>query len=59
MQVITELRALLQLRDFRRLFTVRVVSQAGDGMFQVGLASLLLFSPRARGPHRPSPARSR
>ncbi|WP_449386061.1 MFS transporter [Cellulomonas soli] len=49
MQVITELRALLQLRDFRRLFTVRVVSQAGDGMFQVGLASLLLFSPESQG----------
>lgn len=31
-------------RDFRRLFAVRLVSQAGDGAFQVGLASLVFFS---------------
>jgi MFS family permease len=44
-QVIRELRELLRLRDFRKLFAVRLVSQAGDGMFQVGLATLFFFSP--------------
>jgi MFS family permease len=44
-----ELRALLRLEGFRKLFTVRLVSQAGDGMFQVGLASLLFFSPESQG----------
>lgn len=45
MQVIRELRELLRLRDFRKLFVVRVVSQAGDGIFQAGLATLFFFSP--------------
>lgn len=49
MGVISELRALLRLQAFRRLFAVRLVSQAGDGMFQVGLASLLFFSPESQG----------
>lgn len=49
MGVISELRALLRLSGFRRLFAVRLVSQAGDGMFQVGLASLLFFSPESQG----------
>ncbi len=31
-------------RDFRRLFVTRLTSQAGDGAFQAGLASLLFFS---------------
>ncbi|AEG45681.1 MFS transporter [Isoptericola variabilis] len=44
-----ELRALLRLDGFRKLFAVRLVSQAGDGMFQVGLASLLFFSPERAG----------
>jgi MFS family permease len=44
-QVIRELRDLLRLRDFRKLFAVRLVSQTGDGMFQVGLATLFFFSP--------------
>ncbi len=47
--VISELGVLLRLRDFRKLFAVRLVSQAGDGMFQVGLASLLFFSPESQG----------
>lgn len=42
--VVADLRSLLQGRDFRRLFTVRLVSQLGDGMFQVGLATLFFFS---------------
>ncbi|GAA4730289.1 MFS transporter [Isoptericola chiayiensis] len=44
-----DLLALLRLQGFRRLFAVRLVSQAGDGMFQVGLASLLFFSPERAG----------
>ncbi|MGF0114751.1 MFS transporter [Promicromonospora sp. Marseille-Q5078] len=44
-----DLRALLRLDGFRKLFAVRLVSQAGDGMFQVGLASLLFFSPESQG----------
>jgi MFS family permease len=47
--VIAELRRLLALRDFRRLFAVRLTSQAGDGMFQVGLATLFFFSPESAG----------
>lgn len=45
MQALDDLRALLRLPGFRRLFTVRVVSQGGDGMFQIGLATLFFFSP--------------
>lgn len=45
MQVIDDLKALWPLRDFRRLFAVRLVSQSADGMFQVGLATLFFFSP--------------
>ncbi len=43
--MIKDLGALLRTSGFRRLFTVRVVSQAGDGVFQVGLATLFFFSP--------------
>jgi MFS family permease len=50
--VIRELRVLLRLRDFRKLFLVRLVSQAGDGAFQVGLATLLFFSPASEGTAR-------
>lgn len=45
MQAISDLRALWPLTGFRRLFAVRLVSQAADGMFQVGLATLFFFSP--------------
>ncbi len=44
-QVVADLRQLWPLRDFRRLFTVRLVSQCSDGMFQIGLATLFFFSP--------------
>ncbi|MCD0482188.1 MFS transporter [Streptacidiphilus sp. ASG 303] len=33
------------MRDFRRLLTVRVLSQLSDGVFQVSLASHVIFSP--------------
>ncbi|GAB4087229.1 MFS transporter [Myceligenerans cantabricum] len=49
MSVLRELRALLARSGFRKLFAVRLVSQAGDGMFQVGLANLLFFSPESQG----------
>ena len=42
---VADLRVALRGRDFRRLFAVRLVSQAGDGGFQVALASLVFFSP--------------
>jgi len=42
---VTDLRGLLRSSGFRKLFTVRLVSQCGDGMFQVGLATLFFFSP--------------
>ena len=44
-QVIADLKALWPLTGFRRLLTVRVVSQCADGMFTVGLATLFFFSP--------------
>jgi len=43
---------LLHGRWFRRLFAVRVSSQFADGVFQVALASYVIFSPE----RQPSPA---
>lgn len=40
-----DLGRLLRRGDFRRLFAVRLGSQFGDGVFQVALASYVLFSP--------------
>ncbi|WP_426564211.1 MFS transporter [Angustibacter sp. McL0619] len=45
MPFVADLRTVLRGRDFRRLFAVRLVSQGGDGVFQVALASLIFFSP--------------
>lgn len=42
--VLTDLRDLWRLRDVRRLLSVRLASQTGDGLFQVGLATLFFFS---------------
>src|SRR3954471_11055675 len=51
---VTALRHLVHLlrgRWFRRLFSVRLASQFTDGVFQVALASYVVFSPeRAPGP---------
>jgi MFS family permease len=44
-QYVRDLRRLVRRRDFRRLFAVRLGSQLGDGVFQVALASYVLFSP--------------
>lgn len=41
---LADLRVVIRGVDFRRLFAVRLVSQAADGAFQVGLASLVFFS---------------
>lgn len=43
---------LLRGRWFRRLFAVRLTSQFADGVFQVALASYVIFSPE----RQPSPA---
>ena len=45
MQVVADLKQLWPLVDFRRLLTVRLVSQCSDGLFQAGLATLFFFSP--------------
>lgn len=45
MPVVRDLRVLLHLRDFRRLLTVRLLSQAADGVYQVALAAYVVFSP--------------
>ncbi|MBV2354828.1 MFS transporter [Streptomyces sp. J2-1] len=45
MPVVRDLRVLLSLRDFRRLLTVRLLSQGADGVFQVALAAYVVFSP--------------
>ncbi|MFE6777070.1 MFS transporter [Streptomyces sp. NPDC057702] len=45
MPVVRGLRVLLRIGDFRRLLTVRLLSQGADGVFQVALASHVVFSP--------------
>ena len=39
------LRAILRRRGFRRLLLIRLSGQLGDGWFQAGLASSVLFNP--------------
>ena len=51
MSALSHLVHLLRGRWFRRLFAVRVASQLTDGVFQVAIASYVVFSPeRAVGP---------
>ncbi|MFG2132601.1 MFS transporter [Streptomyces sp. NPDC048751] len=45
MSVVRDLRVLLRFRDFRRLLSVRLLSQGADGVYQVGLATYVVFSP--------------
>ena len=40
-----DLTALLRFSGFGRLFAVRLLSHGSDGIFQVALASTVLFSP--------------
>ncbi|MFF1543025.1 MFS transporter [Streptomyces sp. NPDC058291] len=45
MAVVRDLRVLLRLRNFRRLLGVRLLSQCADGVYQVALATYVVFSP--------------
>lgn len=45
MAVVRDLRVLLRLRNFRNLLAVRLLSQAADGVYQVALATYVVFSP--------------
>jgi MFS family permease len=45
MPVVRDLRVLLRLGDFRRLLAVRLLSQSADGVYQVALATYVVFSP--------------
>ncbi|MFT3888277.1 MAG: MFS transporter [Arachnia sp.] len=48
MKLISALRRLWRHAAFRRLLTLRILSQAADGTLQVGMASYLLFSPQSQ-----------
>ena len=41
---IADLRTVLAVRDFRRLFSVRLVSQTGDGIFTAGVGTYVFFN---------------
>ncbi|MEU4653522.1 MFS transporter [Streptomyces sp. NPDC023723] len=45
MAVVRDLRVLLRLKGFRRLLAVRLLSQGADGVYQVGLATYVVFAP--------------
>ncbi|WP_113701896.1 MFS transporter [Nonomuraea lactucae] len=45
MSFVADLRVVLEGRDFRRLFSTRLVSQFSDGIFQFGVTSFAFFSP--------------
>lgn len=45
MSIARDLKALVAYDGFARLFTVRIISQLADGLFQVGLAFLFFFNP--------------
>ncbi|MGX2995955.1 MFS transporter [Streptomyces sp. JNUCC 64] len=45
MAVVRDLRVLLRFRGFRRLLAVRLLSQGADGVYQVALATYVVFSP--------------
>jgi MFS family permease len=45
MAVVRDLRLLLRFANFRRLLTVRLLSQGADGVYQVALAAYVVFSP--------------
>lgn len=46
MKVISDLKAVSVNPGFRKLLLTRLISQCGDGAFQVGLAALFFFSPQ-------------
>ena len=41
-----QVRKILRARDFRRLYSTRLLSAAADGIFQAALASYVFFSPQ-------------
>ncbi|MEV4159070.1 MFS transporter [Nonomuraea dietziae] len=45
MSYAADLRTVLKGRDFRRLFSTRLVSQFSDGIFQFGVVGFAFFSP--------------
>lgn len=45
MAVVRDLRVLLRFQGFRRLLGVRLLSQGADGVYQVALATYVVFSP--------------
>lgn len=45
MAVTADLRVLLRFADFRRLLVVRLLSQLSDGVYQVALATYVVFTP--------------
>ncbi|MFF2849995.1 MFS transporter [Streptomyces sp. NPDC058001] len=45
MPVVRDLRVLLRFQGFRRLLAVRLLSQGADGVYQVALATYVVFSP--------------
>lgn len=45
MRIVSDLQGLLTYPGFTRLFSVRMISQCADGLFQVGLVSLYFFNP--------------
>ncbi|MFF3502148.1 MFS transporter [Streptomyces sp. NPDC003247] len=45
MAVVRDLRVLLRWGTFRRLLAVRLLSQCADGVYQVALATYVVFSP--------------
>jgi MFS family permease len=45
MPVVRDLRVLLRFRNFRRLLSVRLFSQGADGVYQIALATYVVFSP--------------
>ncbi|MFD7610056.1 MFS transporter [Streptomyces sp. NPDC059828] len=45
MPVVRDLRVLLRFSGFRRLLAVRLLSQSADGVYQVALATYVVFSP--------------
>ncbi len=45
MRALPIVRSLLRRKDFRALYSTRLVGQFGDGFFQAALASFILFSP--------------
>ncbi|TMS00394.1 MFS transporter [Nonomuraea basaltis] len=48
MSFVADLRVVLRGRDFRRLFSTRLVSQFSDGIFQFGVAGFAFFSPESK-----------